>query len=158
MASISRVIEASPDRVWEVLADGWLHPLWVVGATRMRAVDDEWPAEGSALHHSVGVWPVTINDDTVVLEVEVPRRMRLQAKGWPAGEAEVILTLEPEGVHTNVSMEERVTAGPGRLMPPPIEGALLRWRNRESLRRLALVVEGRTAPCPADGDVGVAGG
>ena len=27
-----------------MLADGWLYPLFVVGASRMRDVDDDWPA------------------------------------------------------------------------------------------------------------------
>ena len=28
-----------PSAVWAVLADGWLYPVWVVGAARMREVD-----------------------------------------------------------------------------------------------------------------------
>ena len=54
MATNSRVVQAPPEKVWEVLSDGWLYPLWVVGASRMRAVDEHWPALGARLHHSVG--------------------------------------------------------------------------------------------------------
>ena len=54
----TRVMNATPDQVWEVLSDGWLYPLWVVGASRMREVDDAWPALGARLHHSVGTWPL----------------------------------------------------------------------------------------------------
>ena len=57
MSVNTRVINATPAQVWEVLSDGWLYPLWVVGATRMRDVDDTWPLTGAKLHHSVGVWP-----------------------------------------------------------------------------------------------------
>ena len=46
MSAVSRVMKATPDQVWDVLADGWLYPLWVVGASRMREVDDHWPQEG----------------------------------------------------------------------------------------------------------------
>ena len=88
MSRNTRVLATTPDRVWDVLADGWLYPLWVVGATRMREVDDGWPAPGTRLHHSVGVWPVVINDDTEVLECDPGKRLVLRAKGWPPGEAE----------------------------------------------------------------------
>jgi len=32
MATNTRRIKATPEQVWDVLADGWLYPLWVVGA------------------------------------------------------------------------------------------------------------------------------
>ena len=46
MSTRSRTIKATPERVWSVLADGWLYPLFVVGASRMRDVDEGWPAVG----------------------------------------------------------------------------------------------------------------
>ena len=52
-----------------MLSDGWLYALWVVGAARMRDVDEGWPAVGTRLHHSVGTWPLLIDDTTEVLEV-----------------------------------------------------------------------------------------
>ena len=54
MSENTTVINASIDDVWSVLSDGWLYPLWVVGASRMRDVDPDWPAVGSRIHHSVG--------------------------------------------------------------------------------------------------------
>ena len=54
MSTTTRSVSATPEQVWEVLADGWLYPLFVVGASRMRDVDDSWPAVGAKLHHSVG--------------------------------------------------------------------------------------------------------
>ena len=69
--------------MWDVLADGWLYPLWVVGASRMREVDDTWPAVGSKLHHSVGAWPALINDDTEVTDVEPLPHARAAGQGWP---------------------------------------------------------------------------
>src|SRR5919112_6376874 len=95
MSVNERTIEASPDAVWEVLSDGWLYPTWVVGATRMRDVDAAWPAQGSRLHHSAGVWPLVVNDETRVEAVEPRRRMQLPAKGLPLGEADVVIELEP---------------------------------------------------------------
>ena len=138
-----RTINASPKDVWEVLADGWLYPLWVVGASRMRDVDPTWPEVGSKLHHSVGVWPGLIDDNTEVLEVEPGRRIRLRAKGWPMGEAEVIVELEPAASGTLVKIYEKPVKGPGALVPPPVAAPMLKWRNTEALRRLAYVAEGR---------------
>jgi uncharacterized protein YndB with AHSA1/START domain len=144
MSTTTRTVSATPEQVWEVLTDGWLYPLFVVGASRMREVDDTWPAVGSRLHHSVGTWPLLIDDTTEVLEVEEGRRLLLKARGWPAGEAHVEISLEPSGDTTVVTIVEDATAGPGLLVPKPARDVQLHWRNIETLRRLAFVVEGRT--------------
>lgn len=139
-----RKMDASPEQVWEALSDGWLYPLWVVGATRMRAVDADWPAVGSRIHHSAGVWPVVVNDDTEVLAADPGRSLRLRAKGWPLGEADVLIELIPEGGGTLVRITEDASVGPGRMVPKFVRTPLLVWRNTETLRRLSFVVEGRT--------------
>ncbi|TGN62802.1 SRPBCC family protein [Nocardioides eburneiflavus] len=143
MSTTSRPVAATPEQVWEVLSDGWLYPLFVVGASRMRAVDDSWPAVGSRLHHSVGTWPLLIDDTTEVLDVEEGRRLLLLARGWPAGQAHVDISLQPSGDTTVVTITEDATAGPGTLIPKPLRDAQLHLRNVEALRRLAFLVEGR---------------
>lgn len=143
MSTTSRPISATPEQVWSVLADGWLYPLFVVGASRMRDVDDTWPAVGSRLHHSVGTWPLLIDDTTEVLEVEEDRRIVLKARGWPAGEARVEISLRPTADATVVTIVENATAGPGALVPKPVQDVQLHLRNTETLRRLAFVAEGR---------------
>ena len=143
MSTTTRSIAATPEQVWSVLADGWLYPLFVVGAARMRLVDEAWPAVGSQLHHSVGAWPLMIDDTTEVLEVEPNKRILLLARGWPAGEAHVEIALRPEGPSTVVTMMEQATAGPGALIPKPVQDMQLHARNLEALQRLAYVVEGR---------------
>ena len=144
MSTTSRTVSATPQQVWSVLADGWLYALWVVGAARMRDVDDTWPTVGSRLHHSVGSWPLLIDDTTEVLEVEEDRRVLLLARGWPAGQAHVEITLEPRGSDTIVTIVEQATAGPGALLPKAVQDPQLHLRNIEALRRLAYVVEGRS--------------
>ena len=143
MSVNERKINASPEAVWDVLSDGWLYPLWVVGASRMRDVDEAWPQVGSRLHHSVGVWPGLIDDNTEVLAAEPRRNLLLRAKGWPMGEAEVFLELEADGEGTLVRIHEKPVRGPGVLVPQPLVDPMLKWRNVEALRRLAYVVEGR---------------
>ena len=143
MSTTSRQISATPEQVWSVLADGWLYPLFVVGASRMRDVDAGWPAVGTRLHHSVGTWPLLIDDTTEVLEVEEHRRLLLVARGWPAGQAHVEITLAPHDSGTEVTIVEQATAGPGALVPKVVQDPQLHVRNIETLRRLAYVVEGR---------------
>lgn len=143
MSTNELTIRTTPQEVWDVLADGWLYPLWVVGAARMRRVDPGWPDKGTRIHHSVGLWPLLINDHTEVLEVRTGEFLRLRARAWPVGVAEIAITLTPNGEHTDVRLEENVTSGPGALIPPPIEGLSLKWRNSEALQRLASIAERR---------------
>ncbi|MCT9821396.1 SRPBCC family protein [Microbacterium sp. W1N] len=143
-----RKLECTPEAVFEVLGDGWLYPTWVVGASRMRAVDDRWPAQRSRLQHSFGVWPVLIDDETVVESVDPPGQIVLRAKGWPLGEARVVIDVKPVAGGTLVRIQEEAVSGPGRFVPRPIMDALLHWRNGETLHRLAYLAEGRAA---ADG-------
>lgn len=144
MSRTSRPIAATPEQVWEVLADGWLYPLFVVGASRMRAVDESWPAVGSRLHHSVGAWPALINDTTEVLVAEPQSHLVLLARAWPAGQAQVDISLTATQAQTVVTITEDATSGPGVLVPKPLRDVQLHVRNVETLRRLAYVVEGRT--------------
>ena len=53
-------VAAPPEAVWDVIADGWTYSQWVVGNSRMRAVDPAWPAPGTAFYHRVGLGPLTI--------------------------------------------------------------------------------------------------
>jgi hypothetical protein len=138
-----RVLRCAPEDVFAVIADGWLFPSWVVGASRMREVDDAWPAVGSELHHSFGVWPAVIDDTTVSIEWDPPRRAVMKARGWPIGEALVTLDLKPRGDDTVVRIQEEAVAGPGSLIPAPLLDVPLYIRNAETLHRLAYLAEGR---------------
>jgi hypothetical protein len=143
MATNHRHINATPEQVFEVLGNGWLFPSWVVGASRIRDVDTTWPAVDATLHHSFGVWPLVVNDTTSVLEWDPPHHAKLRARGWPIGEAEVTLDIQPRGDGCVVRMHEDAAEGPGRLIPAPIRFVMLFIRNREALQRLAWLSEGQ---------------
>jgi uncharacterized protein YndB with AHSA1/START domain len=145
-ARVTRHIHATPEAVWAVLSDGWTYASWVVGTARIRAVDHAWPAEHSHIHHSFGLWPVLISDSTEVLRSDPGRELLLRARGWPAGAAEIRVTLEgqPGGACT-VVMEEDVVAGPAALIPAPLRQLVTIPRNTEALRRLAFLAEGTHA-------------
>jgi hypothetical protein len=139
----TRTTTADVDSVWDVLADGWNYASWVVGASRIRAVDATWPEVGSAIHHSVGVWPAVLNDETRVLSVHPGRELRLRARALPFGAAEIVMRLTPLAVGCRVDMIEHALSFPFRLIPPSLQHAAVFPRNTEALRRLTLLAEGR---------------
>jgi len=145
MSRNTRVLKCSPEAVFRVLGDGWLFPAWVVGASRMREVDEAWPQPGSRLHHSFGVWPMLLNDETVAEAIEPNRRLVIRPKGWPIGEARVTIDVKPRADGCVVRIQEEAIAGPGRLVPAWLMDLALHWRNRETLHRLAYLAEGMTS-------------
>ncbi|MEU0539981.1 SRPBCC family protein [Nocardia sp. NPDC005978] len=137
MAEVTVLIPASAERIFAVLADGWSYGHWVVGSTHMRDVDPDWPRVGTRIEHSIGAWPLMVQDATTVLSVEPPRLLELEARFWPFGRARIRLELHREGLaSTRVRMVERVSRGPAHLIPAPLQALLLGPRNRESLTRL----------------------
>jgi hypothetical protein len=148
MARNVRELRCTPEAVFHVLGDGWVYPSWVVGASRMRRVDDRWPQAGSELHHSFGVWPMLIDDKTVVEEWDPPRRMVMRARGWPIGEARVTIDVKPRGGGCVVRIHEEAVAGPGRVIPQRLLDMPLHWRNNETLHRLAYLAEGMASRAP----------
>jgi len=142
MSTVSQLFKSPSADVWRVIADGWLYSGWVVGASRIRDVDAEWPRVGANLHHSVGAWPLVIDDSSRVTAVEPGRSLELVARGWPMGEAKVEITLEDRGAQCLVTIAEDAIHGPGKLMPKVLRDPIISARNRESLRRLELMAIG----------------
>jgi uncharacterized protein YndB with AHSA1/START domain len=143
MVEVVRHMPVPPERVFAVLADGWTYPLWVVGATHMREVDEHWPRPGARLHHSVGAWPLMLSDVTEVIAVVPERRLELEAYARPLGGARIVIELRARDGGTEVSMNEWLGRGVGRLVPGVVQQLMLRPRNIESLQRLeAIAVSG----------------
>ncbi|MFE7417938.1 SRPBCC family protein [Rhodococcus sp. NPDC057529] len=138
-----RDTSASASDVWSVLANGWLYPSWVVGASRMRAVSDDWPAVGSRLHHSVGAWPALIDDSTEVLVAEENRELRLLAQVTPT-KAIVRLRMEPRGSGCHLQMSEVAASAPLSWVPRIAQDLAVLPRNLECLRRLSFLAERNT--------------
>lgn len=143
MSRNSRMMNCSCQDVFDVLTDGWSYATWVVGAARIRSVDAEFPASGSKVHHSVGLWPLLISDHTEVEELDEPQVLQLRVKAWPTGEGRVRITCTQHGSQTQVVIEESSVSGPAVLIPPPVEELVLRLRNVETLRRLTYLAESR---------------
>jgi hypothetical protein len=148
MSTLKLEVPATPEELFAVLADGWMYAGWVVGATHIRDVDAHWPAKGALIHHTIGVWPLTVSDATEVIDVEPNRMIELDARAFPVGRAHVRIELEParRKGHTRVTMTENVSGGPSRLIPKPLTDPLLTVRNRETLHRLVDIALGRREP------------
>lgn len=142
MSTVSQLFNTPAADVWRVIADGWLYSGWVVGASRIRAVDDTWPQVGARLHHSVGAWPLVINDSTKVTAVEPGKSLELVARGWPMGEAKVAITLQDQGGQCLVTVSEDAIRGPGKKVPKVMRDPMITVRNRETLKRLELMAVG----------------
>lgn len=143
MSENERYVEASPKDVFDVLADGWTYSGWVVGASRIREVDTGFPQPGTSIHHSVGIWPLLIDDKTTSEECQEPLELALKVRAWPTGAGRVVFTIRPEPGGCAVRLVEAATSGPARLIPERLTDAFLHWRNVETLRRLAFIVERR---------------
>jgi hypothetical protein len=146
MTQTSRIVDADPSDVFAQLADGWIYGAWVVGASHIRGVDENWPQVGSRLHHRVGPWPLAITDTTEVLEMVPDKRLVLKARAWPAGEARVEIDIAPDRAGAVVTMGEAPTKGIFALLDNPLVRLVLRKRNEESLARLADLSSRRPDP------------
>lgn len=141
MSTTTRTIHGAPEEVFDVLGNAWSYSQWVVGASRVRDVSPDWPGVGATMHHSVGAWPVLIDDTTSIVRWQPPELLELTVRAWPSGEGLVRITCRPVGDGTEVTMEEDATKGPALLIPRMLRDPVLHRRNIEALRRLANLVE-----------------
>lgn len=136
MSTITVTVDAPPEDVWEALVDVRTYPEWLIGARKIRSVDEGWPAPGTAFHHTVGLGgPLSISDRTVSEGSEPNRLLRLDVRAWPLVHAKVRFALKPAGGgRTEVEMEETPT-GIHKLFAP-VMSPLAMGRNRASLEKL----------------------
>jgi hypothetical protein len=149
--SIQRiVIEATRESIFSVLVDAYTYPDWLVGAQRIRSVDDSWPAPGSAFHHVVGFGPIKVADSTRVTSLARPDCLELNAHARPFGRASVRFTLQPASLQpvsfqsgekdrTELWLEETPTSPVLRVLAPFVDAGIA-VRNDASLKRLREVV------------------
>ncbi len=123
------------------MADGWTYTQWVVGNSRTRAVDPDWPEPGSSIRHSVGGWPLVINDATVVERCDPPHQLVLRARLGSLGAARITMRLHETPQGCRVEMIEVPVQGAVGLIPDRIALAAFYPRNRECLLRLAALAE-----------------
>lgn len=150
MAVTRRTLQATPEQVWAVIADGFTYCHWVVGTSIIRDVDAGFPAVGTALHYRVGRGPLSMDGHTEVHAVEPRRSLRLEAHGWPAGSVDITVTLTGHADATEVAIAEVPARGPAARLHNPAFDRLTQWRNMETLRRLDRLVRRRAAETAPD--------
>lgn len=141
MITATRDVPVPCERVWEVLAQGWTYTQWVVGNSRMRAVDPNWPAPGASIRHSIGIWPLVINDATIVEASEPPHKLVLRARLGPFGAARITMLLHETAQGCRIEMIEVPVEGVMGVVPDSIALAAAYPRNKECLMRLASLAE-----------------
>lgn len=141
MATTHAQIVASPESVFAVLAEPANYADWVVGSHSIRDADPGWPEVGSRFHHRVGVWPLTVNDHTEVLDVDPPHRLVMHARARPAGTARVTMLLAARAGGTYVTMTETAGDRLSRLAINRLTDPLVHRRNVQALRRLKRIAE-----------------
>ncbi len=144
--TVTQESTATRQQVWDVLADGWTYSGWVVGNSRIRAVDANWPAPGTRILHSIGAWPALINDETVVESCESGYELVLLAKVRPAAQARITMRLEDlPGGGCRVEMSEVAVSPPLSWIPDSVQLLGVAPRNRECTSRLAMIAEHQDA-------------
>ena len=144
MATTRRLMrDVTPTQVFDVLRDGQTYGHWVVGTRKTREVDPEWPADGTAIHYTVGYRPLRKDGVTTSKGYEPDRRLSLEAHAWPAGTAGIVITAEAHGGGTRVSIEEAPVKGPAARVHNPLADLLIKVRNVETLRRLESMARDR---------------
>lgn len=143
MATNERFMAVPPQAVWDALADPQAYAYWVVGTKRIRDTEPGWPAPGTRFHHTIGLGRLTLDDHTVSIEADEPRRLKLRAKGRPVGTATVTMELEPRDGGTLVRMTENPDGVFAFMSLNPAVHLLTKHRNAESLMRLEELAQRR---------------
>jgi hypothetical protein len=141
--TVKRDTTATRQQVWNVIADGWTYSQWVVGNSRMRAVDPRWPAPGSTIRHSIGIWPLVIDDVTVSEACTPLEELVMLAKGRPFGAARITMRLFDIGGGCRIEMAEVPVSAPMSWLPDRVALMAALPRNRECTWRLAALAERR---------------
>jgi len=131
---------ASPERVWQLLADPYTWAHWVAGTSAIRAADAHWPASGARLYHRFGPRPLAVRGHTTVVDVDPARRMGLLASALPYGLVRIEITVAQAAGRTRVELCEQLVGGLGMRLPH-LSRAIQLARNRRSLDRLIELAE-----------------
>lgn len=143
MAVRHQLVRRPREDVWEVLADRDAYADWVAGTSHSRGGSGDWPQEGASLEYDVRLGPWSLTGSTVVREQHRPARLALEIDSGALGTARVDIEVRPWGRDSLVILDEHPLTGFGGSAHNAALEAVLHWRHRRMLARLAQVVEGR---------------
>ncbi|CAL9340265.1 hypothetical protein SUDANB58_00253 [Streptomyces sp. enrichment culture] len=149
MAVRHRLIKASPETVWSVIADGNRYAQWVVGTSESRPRRGQWPRLGAAITYEVSLGPVRLSNETVVRRCVEGSVLELEAKAGPLGTARIAIELRSWGEHCLVIVDEHPLRGAGGTLHNAALEPLIQLRHRAMLARLARLCEAEAGKDPA---------
>ncbi|MFD5800121.1 MULTISPECIES: SRPBCC family protein [unclassified Streptomyces] len=154
MAVRHRLIQATPQAVWDVLADGDLYVEWVVGPSDSTPRSGHWPEVGATIAYEVRLGPLRLDNESVVRHKADGRLLEIEAKAGRLGTARISVELRPWGEQCLVIVDEHPLRGPGGILHNTGVEALIQVRHRAMLARLARLCESRAGercrPDPPD--------
>ncbi|MFE6286385.1 SRPBCC family protein [Streptomyces sp. NPDC057877] len=158
MAVRHRLVQATPQAVWDVLADGSRYGEWVVGPSEVTPEGGQWPRVGATISYEIRLGPVRLRNVSVVRRCEPGSALEIEAKAGRLGTARIAIELRPWGEHCLVIVDEHPLRGPGGLLHNVGVEALIQVRHRAMLARLAKLCESgegcRPDPANTAGTVG----
>ena len=139
---VAAYIEASPERVWELLADWEASAAWMVDATSVVILGEQREGVGTRVRAVTRIAGIALTDVMTVTAWEPGRRLEVFHEGKPIhGRAWFALTPHEGG--TRFEWVEDLTAPLGRLgeiggrvLRAPIEAVL-----RKSMQKLRVLAE-----------------
>lgn len=141
MADTSTIIETPVSSVFAVLSDPRAYERFVVGNSRVRRFDPDWPDEGSEFHHSLGIRPFLIRDTSMSLGTDHRTFLVLLTRMGPLGATITSFVLSPHQGGTELAIREEPVWGPMALAWSKVVDSILDWRNRRLLVRLTDVAK-----------------
>ncbi|MGW5354072.1 SRPBCC family protein [Streptomyces sp. NPDC004031] len=151
MAVRHQLVRRPREDVWKVLADRDAYADWVAGTSASHGGSGDWPQEGASLEYDVRLGPWSLSGSTVVREQHRPSRLALEIDSGALGTARVDIEVRPWGKDSLVIVDEHPLTGVAGSAHNAAVDAILHWRHRRMLGRLAQVVEDRSGGAPAGG-------
>jgi hypothetical protein len=141
MAIRHRLIHHPPAALWSVLEEPHLYGKWVVGTHDSCPLEGQWPEVGSSIEYTVRLGPKQFRGHTVVRRLERPGALELEAYSGPLGTARIAFDVRPWGDETLVLLNEHPLQGLGGVLHNAALDAVLQFRHRAMLGRLAEAVD-----------------
>ena len=122
------VIDASIERVWEVLADVEDQPRWMTEMKAIRMLDDGPVGVGTRCEADVRMFGITVTDPVTITEFDPPHRYAISHDGTFKGRGLITLEEGADGTTTIVRWDEVLVpplfAHLGALMMTPALAAI----------------------------------
>ncbi len=131
----------SPEEVFDHLIHVEEYPQWLLGASEIRRIEDDWPAVGSSFHHTVGRGPFRVEDRSKILVIDRPHRLELHVRATPVVQGHA--TFRVQGCENGSSLslqEEPAMERIGAILRPVMDPAT-HMRNHRSLQKLVQLMD-----------------